>query len=105
MYLRVFDVAAVDEVLCRRRARSLRILIEDLTYTEKEMERDFLKLCRRYGFPQPVTHKKVRGAKVDFLWPQQRVAVETDVWRAHGTPAAFQADRAKPNNLVALGWR
>jgi very-short-patch-repair endonuclease len=105
MYLRRFDLAAVEEVLTRRRARALRLLMEDLTYTQGALERDFLRLCDRYGLPRPVTQRRVGGAKVDFTWPDRRVAVETDGWRAHGTLAAFQSDRSKSNALVARGWR
>ena len=105
MYLRVFDSEAVEEVLGRRRARSLRLLMEDFTYTDSALERDFFALCKRYGVPRPLARRKIDGARVDFLWPAQRVVVETDGWQAHGTPAAFQADRAKTNRLVVDGWR
>lgn len=105
MYLRRFDLEAVGEVLSRRRARTLRLMVEDLTYTQDALERDFLALCRRYGVPLPVTQRKVEGARVDFLWPAQRLIVETDGWQAHGTLAAFQADRSKTNSFVAAGWR
>jgi very-short-patch-repair endonuclease len=55
--------------------------------------------CDRYGIPRPLTQQLVGARRVDFLWPEQRVIVETDGWEAHGTPSAFQSDRAASNSL------
>lgn len=105
MYLRVFDLAAVEEVLVRRRAKHLRLLVEELTYHDSGLERDFRLLCERRGLPAPRPRHLVNGFRVDFAWPQRKVAVEIDSVSAHSTLAAFHADRAKSNVLLALGWR
>ena len=41
---------------------------------------------------------------MDFLWPRERVVVETDGWEGHGTPAAFQLDRAQTNAMQLAGY-
>jgi very-short-patch-repair endonuclease len=47
----------------------------------------------------------VEGFEVDFSWPEQRLIVETDGHRHHGTRAAFERDRERDALLTALGWR
>jgi Protein of unknown function (DUF559) len=42
---------------------------------------------------------------VDFLWPEQRLVVETDGAGSHETPVAFQRDRRRDQLLVANGFR
>ena len=44
-------------------------------------------------------------AEVDFLWPHQRLVVETDGRRTHLTRAAFERDRAKDAKLTLAGYR
>jgi len=41
---------------------------------------------------------------VDLLFEQVRVAVAVDGWRAHGSHAAFIADRRRENRLVTAGY-
>ena len=43
-------------------------------------------------------------ARVDFGWPEQRVAVEYE-GRWHGEPQQVARDRARLNRLTAAGWR
>jgi DnaK suppressor protein len=47
---------------------------------------------------------RVGSFVVDFLWPSQRLVVELDGYRAHGSRSAFEADRARDAELVALGF-
>lgn len=44
-------------------------------------------------------------AIVDFAYPDQRLAVETDGHRFHSGRADFDHDRARRNELTLLGWR
>jgi very-short-patch-repair endonuclease len=47
---------------------------------------------------------RVGRYEVDFLWPAERVIVETDGWATHGTRRAFEHDRAKDAALQAAGY-
>jgi very-short-patch-repair endonuclease len=61
------------------------------------------------GLPSPVAQYRVIAAgrsvaRVDFAWPEQRVALEYDgLW--HGEPGQFAKDRRRLNRLTAAGWR
>lgn len=63
--------------------------------TRSDLERDFLRLCRRHGMPQPEVNVRVGGWTVDFLWRAERVAVETDFYEYHRGRIAFQDDHAR----------
>lgn len=63
--------------------------------TRSDLERDFLRLCRRHGFPAPEVNVRVGGWTVDFLWREQRVAVETDFYDYHRGRIAFLDDHAR----------
>jgi hypothetical protein len=60
------------------------------------------------GLPKPVARYVVRdargfAARVDFAWPEHRVAVEYDgAW--HAEPGRFAKDRRRLNRLQAAGW-
>lgn len=47
----------------------------------------------------------VAGLEVDFVFELQRVVVETDGWRYHGTRAAFERDRRRDATLARAGYR
>ena len=38
------------------------------------------------------------------MWPDKRLAVETDGRATHDTPYAFQRDRARDLDLELAGW-
>ena len=46
--------------------------------TESELEDDFLAICRRYGVPEPECQVPFGRHRVDFYWPDHRLAIETD---------------------------
>lgn len=48
-----------------------------------ELERSFLRLCSSRKIPRPEVNLPVGPYTVDFVWPFDRVAVETDGWSAH----------------------
>ena len=66
-------------------------------------------LMARGGLPTPVAQFRVLVAgrfvaRVDFAWPDRRVAVEYDgLW--HAETAQFARDRQRLNRLQAAGWR
>jgi very-short-patch-repair endonuclease len=69
--------------------------------TRSELERRFLRLCRRLGLPKPEVNIKVGPYEVDFLWRPRRLVVEVDGWQTHRTRSAFEADRARDADLKA----
>jgi very-short-patch-repair endonuclease len=72
--------------------------------TRSDLERDFLRLCRRHGLPAPEVNVKVGRWTVDFLWRRQRVAVETDFYEYHRGRVAFQDDRERDLDLRRRGF-
>jgi very-short-patch-repair endonuclease len=77
----------------------------DADHTRSELERAFLRLCRRHGLPEPEVNVRVGRFTVDFLWREQRLAVETDGYRAHRGRQAFEDDRERELVLGMLGIR
>ncbi|MGY1752639.1 endonuclease domain-containing protein [Blastococcus sp. SYSU D01042] len=66
-------------------------------------------LIHRSSLPTPVAQLEIRHdrrfvARVDFAFPEQKLAVEYDgAW--HGEPSQLGRDRARLNRLLAAGWR
>ncbi len=90
--------AVVDETpaTCQARLRS-------------PLEARLLALISADGLPMPLCNRKVEvGGKhleVDFLWPEQRLVVETDGRRYHDNPSAFERDRLRDRALHLSGYR
>ncbi len=63
--------------------------------TRSDLERDFLKICRRYRLPTPEVNVAVGSYLADFLWRERRLVVETDGYRYHRGAQAFRNDRAR----------
>ena len=61
----------------------------------------------RLPLPQPQFWVETprRRARIDFAYPDLMIAIEADSWKDHGTRPAFEADRARQNELIVLGWR
>jgi very-short-patch-repair endonuclease len=72
--------------------------------TRSELERKFLRLCRRHGLPLPEVNVPIESFLVDFLWPAHSLIVETDGFSHHGTRSAFESDRERDARLRALGY-
>lgn len=72
--------------------------------TRSDLERDFLRLCRRHSLPKPEVNVRVGPHLVDFLWPERRVVVETDGYLYHRGKVAFQDDRARDLDLRRRGF-
>jgi very-short-patch-repair endonuclease len=72
--------------------------------TRSDLERYFLRLCRRYGLPTPEVNVLIGGMTVDFLWRSHRVIVETDSYASHGGTIAFEDDRERDLRLRRHGY-
>jgi very-short-patch-repair endonuclease len=73
------------------------------------LEPRMARLLRGASLPAPAFQHEVRDAgrfvaRVDFAYPDVRLALEVDGWGSHSSPRAFQSDLARQNALVALGW-
>jgi very-short-patch-repair endonuclease/predicted transcriptional regulator of viral defense system len=72
--------------------------------TRSDLERDFLRLCRRHRLPPPEVNVRVGRDLVDFLWRDKRLVVETDGYVPHRGKVAFQDDRERDLRLRRLGY-
>jgi predicted transcriptional regulator of viral defense system len=108
--LGLFDLIAIDELISRssgfRGVARLRTALEihrPTAFTRSGLERHFLALVRRAGLPLPSTNLFVEGYELDAYWPAERFAVELDTYDYHGTPATFETDRIRQENLKLAG--
>lgn len=88
----------------RELRRTLQRLLHDLPLTRSELERLFLKLVAGAGVPAPLVNRHRARHRVDFVWPDQRLVVETDGRATHDTPFAFHRDRARDLDLELADW-
>jgi very-short-patch-repair endonuclease len=79
--------------------------IVETDLTRSELEGRFLRLCRRNRLPPPQVNCRVGAFTVDFLWPKQRLIVETDGYRYHRGRQAFEDDRARDVELRLRGYQ
>jgi very-short-patch-repair endonuclease len=108
--LQVLDLPALGRALDRAPGRRgtapLRLLVTlQGPHLRSILERAFFALCRAHRLPLPETNVRVEGKRVDFLWRERALVVETDGWRFHGGRAAFAADRRRDIRLQIAGWR
>ena len=62
------------------------------------------------GLPEPLLQHEIidrdgRLWRVDFAWPDRRVAVEYDGFDWHSSTEALRRDRQKRAALEEIGWR
>jgi hypothetical protein len=81
------------------------------TPTANELEEAFFAICRRAEMPLPEVNQWVDlgdgepPIKADFLWRRQRVIIETDGDRFHGTHQARERDPRRDQRALLAGWR
>jgi very-short-patch-repair endonuclease len=97
--------SAIDEMPRRPGLGMLKATLDRRTFTltDSELERRFLPIARRSGLPRPETGRLLNGFKVDFLWPDLGLVVETDGLRYHRTPAQQAKDRLRDQAHAAAG--
>jgi hypothetical protein len=69
--------------------------------SRSDLELLFLTLCDDHDLPRPLVNHRVHGHRVDFFWPDQRLAVETDSWDYHRGSVAFEDDHDRDLELRA----
>jgi hypothetical protein len=116
--LEVFDLAVLEDQVernpTRRAGRVIRSVLAEHyiggTPTWNELEEAFLALSRSLGLPDPLVNRwidlgdgepMIRG---DFVWYEQRVIVETDGRRPHGTHQARERDPRRDQRALLAGW-
>jgi very-short-patch-repair endonuclease len=112
--LRLTDRLSIVDLLARYPGRAgtkvLRaVLGEPLRRTRSELELAFLEFLARLRLPLPETNVWLKigndWIEADCVWRRQQVIAELDSHAAHGTPSAFETDRARDRRLAARGWQ
>jgi hypothetical protein len=68
-------------------------------------EDDFPAFCATHGLPIPVMGAAIGGYIVDAVFLPQNVIVELDSWEFHKDRIAFETDRERDAETLALGFR
>lgn len=79
------------------------------TIPESEPETLLRRVLLDHGLPAPVPQYVVRHhrrfvARVDFAYPEERIAIEYDSYEHHTGKLALVRDSARRNQLVAIDW-
>lgn len=72
--------------------------------TRSDLERDFLRICRRYRLPMPEVNVEIGQYEADFVWRDLWFVVETDGYRYHRGRQAFREDRQRDLELRSFGF-
>jgi hypothetical protein len=98
----------------KRGPAMLRQIVEELeageNVPESVLERRILDLLLAAGLPPPVCQYEIRDengrllARVDFAYPERRLAIEADGFKHHGNRRSYERDRARDSELAARGW-
>ena len=115
--LRIFDLAAVEQLLARTRHLPGRAALASAVAnfdapsaaTRSPAEKRFLVAIRRARLPQPSVNVWIPlpeggGYRPDFLWRERWLIVEIDGRSYHARRAAFEHDRRRDRRLRLLGY-
>jgi very-short-patch-repair endonuclease len=75
-----------------------------------ELERQALRMFRRFGLPEPRCHYEVAADDfvlgfVDFAWPKGKVIVEAEGFQFHSGREAWESDIDRYNAMTLRGWK
>lgn len=122
---RVVDAALADRLVTRddlikavelcRGGRAKGVLTSvlgpyrDQTTPQSVPEADFFRLLADAGIPRPICQFEIRDGdrllgRVDFAWPEYRVALEIDGYRHHSSPDAHAHDSRRETAIRANDW-
>jgi hypothetical protein len=93
-----------------RRLRQLATARHRTPLPESALERRFLRMLSTKKLPPPALQYVVKDedgfvARLDFAYPDLKVAIEVDGYRHHSGRLRWERDRARSNRLEAAGWR
>jgi hypothetical protein len=81
----------------------------DYVPPESDLERDYRRIFQNGGLPDPVRQYPVPNGstfyRIDFAYPEARLAIEVDSYKYHSGRQNWQKDKVRSNVLVAQGWR
>jgi len=111
---RLVTRAALEaRVTGRRHDDVLRELLDERPATARPMGSEFeaclFQALRDAGLSLPIPQYRVLmddGSEIflDFAYPDVKLAIEADSYLWHASLADWQRDRARNNELIALGW-
>lgn len=117
---KMLDIEAIEAVLARGGRRgivSLRVLVDEWRRAAPMANRSRLKspleamvlpILSARGIAAPRANAPVElvdgRIEVDFLWVEQRFALEADSRDFHGTEVAFERDRWRDRELLRVGF-
>jgi very-short-patch-repair endonuclease len=99
--------AALDQLATlpgRRGLRKLHHVLSTHRVTDSGLERRFLALVDDAGLRPPDTQITLCGFRVDFVWPELGLVVETDGLTYHRTASQQARDRVRDQRLTAAGY-
>jgi very-short-patch-repair endonuclease len=99
--------AAVAQPLSAPGKARLRAVVADYAPVDlprSELEERFFELCRRHRLPLPSEQQRHDRYRLDFVWADVRLIVETDGRDTHDNAVAFHDDRVRDRRLKAAGY-
>lgn len=115
-YLRLYDSLSLWDLLRRHRghrgSRACRTALLRLGQAPGEVEEGieelFLAFLDAHGLPRGELNAELeaggRRYRADCLWRRVGLVAELDSWSAHGTRAAFHADKRRDRHLRVAGY-
>lgn len=90
----------------RRQAELMGVRLEgaERSRSRSDLEEGFSRLCQSHELLPPEHNVKIGRWEVDFVWREQRLAVEIDSFTYHRGSIAFQNDRARDLDLRQRGF-
>ena len=106
---RIEQSGAVGRKGAARLAKLLEVRAESRSL-ESALEVKFARVLRRSDLPPPVPQHEVLVdgrpiARIDFAYPDARLAIEIDGYEFHQGRARWQHDLTRRSRLATLGWR
>lgn len=110
------DIVTTLERSCGRgvrgtaKLRAIGLTLEELEGLDSVLERDGAREIDLARVPAPVRQFELtcsdgRNVRLDLAWPPERVGLDWDSKRWHGSPAQKQRTRARHESIEASGWR